>query len=75
MKKSDDIIGNRTLDLSACSAVPQPTAPPRALKKYTEKHKNLEECGPFPRLCGFYPGMCLTTEEKTRENLRQGSHT
>jgi len=23
-----------------------------------------------PRLCGFYPGICLTTEEKARKNLR-----
>jgi len=25
-----------------------------------------------PRLCEFYPGICLTTEENTRENLSQG---
>jgi hypothetical protein len=25
-----------------------------------------------PRLCGFYPGICLTTEEKSRKNLSQG---
>jgi len=30
MKNSSDIIGNRTRNLPACSAVPQPTAPPRA---------------------------------------------
>jgi hypothetical protein len=30
MKNSNDNIGNRTCDLPACSAVPQPTAPPRA---------------------------------------------
>jgi hypothetical protein len=30
MKKSSDTIGNPTRDLPACSAVPQPTAPPRA---------------------------------------------
>jgi len=30
MKNSNDTIGNRTSDLPACSAVPQPTAPPRA---------------------------------------------
>jgi hypothetical protein len=32
MKKSNDTIGNRTLDLAACSAMPQSTAPPRALR-------------------------------------------
>jgi transglutaminase/protease-like cytokinesis protein 3 len=30
MKNSSDTIGNRTRDLPACSAVPQPTATPRA---------------------------------------------
>jgi len=30
MKNSSDAIGNRTRDLPAFSAVPQPTAPPRA---------------------------------------------
>jgi len=24
------------------------------------------------RLCEFYPGICLTTEEKARKNLSQG---
>jgi hypothetical protein len=30
MENSNDIIENRTRDLPVCSAVPQPTAPPRA---------------------------------------------
>jgi len=30
MKNSNDTTGNQTRDLSTCSAVPQPTAPPRA---------------------------------------------
>jgi hypothetical protein len=30
MKNSNGIIGNRTRDLPACSAVPEPTEPPRA---------------------------------------------
>jgi len=30
MKNSNDTIGKQTRDLPACSAVPQPTAPPRA---------------------------------------------
>ena len=29
MKNSNDTIGHRTRDLPTCSAVPQPTAPPR----------------------------------------------
>ena len=27
----------------------------------------------MPRRCGFYPGICLTTEEKARKNLSQVS--
>jgi hypothetical protein len=27
-----------------------------------------------PRLCGFYPGICLTTEKKARKNLRVAIH-
>ena len=27
------------------------------------------------RLCEFYPGICLTTEEKARKNLSQGKKT
>ena len=34
MKNSNDTIGNRTRDLPACSAVPQPTAPPRSQNAY-----------------------------------------
>jgi hypothetical protein len=30
IEKSSDLIGNRILDLPACSIVPQPTMPPRA---------------------------------------------
>jgi hypothetical protein len=28
-----------------------------------------------PRLCGFYPGICLTTEEKARKNFSHASNT
>ena len=51
-------------------------------QKYIEKHKKehrtpqkLTRMRPLPRLCGFYPGICLTTEGKVRKNLNQGSHT
>jgi hypothetical protein len=36
MKNSNNTIGNRTRDFPACSAVPQPTAPPRAPRVYVE---------------------------------------
>jgi hypothetical protein len=35
MKNSSDTIGNGTRDISACIAVPQPTAPPRAPQRGT----------------------------------------
>jgi len=40
----------------------------------TEQHK-FKLCGrvrAVPRLCEFYAGICLTTEEKARKNLSQG---
>jgi hypothetical protein len=27
---------------------------------------------PVPRLCEFYPGICLATEEKAQKNLSEG---
>jgi len=34
---------------------------------------NLVRVRDVPRLCELYPGISLTTEEKTRKNLIQGS--
>ena len=42
-------------------------------KEYIEQHKNFGRVRAVPHLCGFYPGICLTTEEKARKNLSQGS--
>ena len=39
MKNSSDIIENQTRDLPACSAVPRPTAPPRAPKYRVKVYK------------------------------------
>ena len=44
-------------------------------KKYIQQHNNIGRVRAVPRLCGFYPGICLTTEEKARKNLSQGSRT
>ena len=41
MKNTNDPIGNRTRDLPACSAVPQPTAPPRISMADTDTVKLL----------------------------------
>jgi len=42
MKNSNKTIGNRTRDLPACSAVPQPTAPPRASGHQKSIHNNMD---------------------------------
>ena len=39
MKNSNDTNGNRTRDLLTCSAVPQPTAPPRAPNEDSKERK------------------------------------
>jgi hypothetical protein len=42
MKNSSDTIGNQSLDLPVCSAVPRPTAPPRSpaiVRNLIEKYK------------------------------------
>jgi len=39
-------------------------------------HRTTQKLGrvrTVPRLCGFYPGICLATEEKARKNISQGS--
>jgi hypothetical protein len=41
MKNSNDIIGNRTRDLPACSAVPQPTALPQETITYIDFITNI----------------------------------
>jgi hypothetical protein len=43
-------------------------------KQYLEQHNSLirKSAGRAPSLCEFYPGVCLKTEEKARENLSQG---
>ena len=43
------------------------------IKQYVEQHKNFGRVRPVPRLCGLYPGIYFTTEEKARKNLSHGS--
>jgi hypothetical protein len=42
-------------------------------KQYIEQHKHFGKEQVMTRLCGLYPGICLTTEEKAWKNLSQGS--
>ena len=51
----------------------------QTVHRTTQKiHRIIQKLGrvrAVPRLCGFYPGICLTAEEKARKNLSQGGHT
>ena len=41
----------------------------------TKIHRTTQKLGrvrAVPRLCGFYPGICLTTEEKARKKPQSG---
>ena len=42
-------------------------------KQYVDQHKKFGRVRAVPRLCGFYPGNFLTTEEKARKALSQCS--
>jgi hypothetical protein len=37
-------------------------------KQYIEQRKTFGKLRAVPHLCGFHPGICLTTEEKARRN-------
>ena len=43
-------------------------------KHYIEQHNNFGIVWAVPRLCGFYPGICLTNEEKNSEVMRAVIH-
>jgi hypothetical protein len=43
--------------------------------KIWEQYKNFGRVRAMPRLGELYPGICLTTEEKARKSLSQGSRT
>jgi len=42
-------------------------------KQYIEQHNNFGRARTALRLGELYPGICLTTEEKARKKLSQGS--
>jgi hypothetical protein len=43
-------------------------------KQYIEQHQNFGRVRAVPRLCGLYPGICLTTEEgKTSIGVEKNS--
>jgi hypothetical protein len=70
MKNSNDTIGNRTRDLQVCSAVPQPTAPPRTKLHRRGRAMAQAVCGRPPAAesrvrswvgpCGIYGGQSGT---------------
>jgi hypothetical protein len=42
-------------------------------KQYIEQHNDFGRVRAVARLGELHPGICLTTEEKARKNLSQGS--
>jgi hypothetical protein len=38
-------------------------------KRYIEQHNNFGRVRAVAHPCGYYPGICLTTEEKARKTL------
>ena len=42
-------------------------------KQYIEQYKNFGRVGTVLRLCGFYPGICPTTEENNRRTSVRGA--
>jgi hypothetical protein len=44
-------------------------------KQYIEQHNNFGRVRAVPLLGELYPGICLTVEEKARENFIRGSRT
>ena len=62
-----ETIGNRTRDLAACSAVPQPTAPPRALRPF-----QLQEGNPhINQLVHFSTVSNLDSKTSNRGSINQ----
>ena len=47
----------------------------RTTPKIHNATRQLGRVRAVPPLCGFYPGICLTTEEEARNTPSQGSHT
>jgi len=60
MKYSNDNIGNRTRDLSACSAVPQPATPPPYSQNSWYQHLKQEDI-PIPPF--FFKEICYIIKE------------
>ena len=60
-KNSIDLNGNRTRDHQACSAVPQPTAPPRA-PEYLRVHINIFR-GKYSEILCYVFNLFLAVKE------------
>ena len=69
MKNSSDTIGNRTRDLLACSAVPQPTAPPAACPPLKYKRPII-----IKELQKQPTGHCTQTTESVNLKVRNIFH-
>ena len=69
--------GNSTVHIYS-QTIHRTTQSAQTIHRTTQtKHRptqNLGRVRAVPRLCEFYPGICLPTEEKVRKNLSRGSH-
>jgi hypothetical protein len=67
MKNTIDAFGNRTRDIPAGSAVPQPTTPPRAPGSYRVIHMSLRDFRPlrYSSRDGHAEGEHVKTEGET----------
>jgi hypothetical protein len=67
-RKNYGIIGNRTRDLPVCSAVPQPTAPPRAPSRNWIFSQIYEERDPDSTHCDHVLKYAFATDRKGIQN-------
>jgi hypothetical protein len=70
MKKSSDTIGNRTRDLKAYSAVPQPTAPQRA-PIYTSSVPNMRSLRRPKRSTRKFSAWKKKKKKKKKKNKKK----
>jgi hypothetical protein len=68
MKNSIDIMGNRTRNLPACSAVPQPTASLRALHYVVSSICIID---PEDKGITFVQNVCYCLYQPARRNIQQ----
>ena len=75
MKNSIDTIGNRNRDLPACSAVPEPTAPPAACPDGSVRNRNFRLKAGFQLFPGSVWQVLLYYGDQVTKHGRGKWHT